>query len=201
MSRKPLRFADVMYSIIRGCIAVGIVAAVARYYIDVSQRDTIVIQGLPERQSEAEAAEPTVSLPEQTLQQESSIAREAQSGVQTEYSVPDLPRAPSDETVPAAVSAADISAAEPVEINISGLQASVAQQQDSPAPAENSWLININSAPASELVKLDGIGEAKARAIVEYREEHGYFTSVDDLVKVSGIGAKTLEKNRDKITV
>lgn len=61
--------------------------------------------------------------------------------------------------------------------------------------------ININTASVSELTSLIGIGETRAKAIVEYREVHGDFSSIDDLVLVSGIGEKTLEKNRDLITV
>ncbi len=61
--------------------------------------------------------------------------------------------------------------------------------------------ININTATISELMTLDGIGEVKAKAIVEYREQNGYFKSIDDITLVKGIGEKTLEKNRDKITV
>lgn len=62
-------------------------------------------------------------------------------------------------------------------------------------------LININQAPAGELVKLDGIGETKAAEIIRYRNENGGFKSVDDLINVSGIGQKTLEKIRDFVTV
>lgn len=61
--------------------------------------------------------------------------------------------------------------------------------------------ININTATVSELMTLDGIGEVKAKAIVEYREQNGYFKSINDITLVKGIGEKTLEKNRDKIIV
>lgn len=61
--------------------------------------------------------------------------------------------------------------------------------------------ININTAPASELVRLKGIGEVKAAAIIKYRNENGGFKSVDELINVSGIGKKTLEKIRDYVTI
>lgn len=61
--------------------------------------------------------------------------------------------------------------------------------------------ININTASLSELMTLDGIGETRAEAIIEYRNAHGNFASIDDLTLVSGIGEKTLEKNRERIKV
>jgi competence protein ComEA len=61
--------------------------------------------------------------------------------------------------------------------------------------------ININSAPADELAKLNGIGKAKAEAIVAYRTANGNFVSVDDLTKVKGIGSKIVEKIKEEITV
>lgn len=61
--------------------------------------------------------------------------------------------------------------------------------------------VNINTASQSELEVLKGIGPAKAKAIVEYRNEHGLFSSVDDLEKVSGIGAGTLKQIRNDLTV
>ena len=61
--------------------------------------------------------------------------------------------------------------------------------------------IDINRAEAWLLQALPGIGEAKAQAIVAYRQEHGPFRSIEDLVKVSGIGPATLEKISDCITV
>jgi competence protein ComEA len=59
--------------------------------------------------------------------------------------------------------------------------------------------MNINNATVAQLIELKGIGEAKAKAIVSYREKNGKFNTVDDLLKVSGIGEKTLEKFRDDI--
>jgi competence protein ComEA len=62
-------------------------------------------------------------------------------------------------------------------------------------------LLNINSASATELEGLSGIGEVLAATIVEYRTENGPFASVDDLLDVSGIGPATLDEIRDQITV
>jgi competence protein ComEA len=60
--------------------------------------------------------------------------------------------------------------------------------------------IDINKADAKTIAKeLDGVGLSRAQAIVEYREKNGAFKSVDDLRKVKGIGAKTLEQNRSNI--
>lgn len=59
--------------------------------------------------------------------------------------------------------------------------------------------VNINTATETELTTLQNIGPAKAAAIVEYRTQHGSFKSVDDLLKVQGIGLDTLEKNRNML--
>ncbi|RJX28795.1 MAG: ComEA family DNA-binding protein [Dethiobacter sp.] len=61
--------------------------------------------------------------------------------------------------------------------------------------------ININTAGKSQLETLPGIGSVKAQNIINYREKNGPFQSIEDLVKVSGIGDKTLEGLRDLITV
>ena len=61
--------------------------------------------------------------------------------------------------------------------------------------------VNINTASVHHLQRIDGIGETKARAIAEYRDTHGNFSSVDEIVNVNGIGESTFEKIRDMITV
>lgn len=61
--------------------------------------------------------------------------------------------------------------------------------------------VNINTADASALTTLHGIGEAKAEAIIAYRKQNGPFKSIEDLANVKGIGQKLVEQNRDKISV
>ena len=62
--------------------------------------------------------------------------------------------------------------------------------------------VDINTADAETIsAELNGIGLAKAKAIVEYREKHGPFRSADDLTLVKGIGEKTVERNRSDIQV
>lgn len=61
--------------------------------------------------------------------------------------------------------------------------------------------ININTADVATLASLNGIGESKAQAIIEYREANGPFASTADLANVKGIGARTVEKNAESITV
>jgi len=64
----------------------------------------------------------------------------------------------------------------------------------------STFAVNINTASAEELAKaLKGIGKSKAEAIVVYREEHGVFSTLQDLTKVKGVGAATVDKNRENI--
>ena len=60
--------------------------------------------------------------------------------------------------------------------------------------------ININEATSAELQTLDGIGEAKAKAIIDYREKNGNFKQIEDIKNVSGIGDSIYEKIKNNIT-
>jgi competence protein ComEA len=62
-------------------------------------------------------------------------------------------------------------------------------------------VVDVNTADAKTLQLLDGVGPAKAQAIIEYRQANGPFKTADELARVQGIGEKTLEANRERISV
>jgi competence protein ComEA len=79
-------------------------------------------------------------------------------------------------------------------------QSAQAQVPQMPPAAESTLQVNINQADAETIADvLVGIGPAKAQAIVDYREEHGPFQDVNDLIDVTGIGEATLRTIRDRI--
>lgn len=103
-------------------------------------------------------------------------------------------------------SAISSSSAKHVAVLLAGLMlclgtASISQAAPSTAAAEQTQAININSAGVAELAGLEGIGESKAQAIVEYRESNGSFASVEQLSEVKGIGPATVEKNKARISL
>jgi competence protein ComEA len=69
------------------------------------------------------------------------------------------------------------------------------------AGAAPSGPINLNSATTEQLDTLDGVGPATAQKILEYRTQHGGFSSIDDLAQIPGIGPKKLEALKTQVTV
>lgn len=67
-------------------------------------------------------------------------------------------------------------------------------------PQENEK-ININSANLEDLLKLNGIGESKAKAIITYREEKGLFNDIEELLNVPGIGQSLFDNIKDGVTI
>ena len=67
--------------------------------------------------------------------------------------------------------------------------------------SSNNGKVNINTADATGLQQISGIGPSKAQKIIAYREQNGKFKSVEDLTNVSGIGEKTLASIKDQICV
>ena len=80
---------------------------------------------------------------------------------------------------------------------VSSAPAASNNEESKPESLLEGEVIDINSAPVEDLQRLPGIGEKRAQAIVAWREDHGPFQSVDELVQVSGIGEKLLAGLRD----
>ncbi|WP_430476695.1 helix-hairpin-helix domain-containing protein [Bacillus cereus] len=75
------------------------------------------------------------------------------------------------------------------------------QVQEDAAFPKKEGKIQINAASKEQLEKITGIGSRKAESILKYREEHGPFQKIEDLLEIDGIGAKSLEKIKDQIIV
>ena len=88
--------------------------------------------------------------------------------------------------------------------NISVKESDVITNDKSDIVKENdsnkNTIVNINTCTLEELLNINGIGESKAKSIIEYRENVGLFTSKEDIMKVSGIGESLYDKIKDYIT-
>ena len=69
------------------------------------------------------------------------------------------------------------------------------------ATALENGLVNLNTADVAALMTLPGIGESRAKAIISYRDQHGAFAQIEDIMKISGIKQAAFSKIKDKITV
>lgn len=82
--------------------------------------------------------------------------------------------------------------------------AALAQAAAKPAATSSARLdgvVNVNQASSSELELLPGVGPARAKAIVDYRNTNGAFERIDDLLRVSGIGKRALERLRPYVVL
>lgn len=82
-----------------------------------------------------------------------------------------------------------------------GNQANAASGNSSSSQQANGEKVNINTATAADLQKLNGIGEKKAEQIIAYREQKGSFKKIEDLMQVSGVGEKTFASLKDQLAV
>ena len=73
------------------------------------------------------------------------------------------------------------------------------KEEDTKVEEDN--YVNINTCSKEELMSINGIGEAKAKAIIDYREKNGNFNTIEDIRNVSGIGDALFEKIKAYITV
>ncbi len=86
-------------------------------------------------------------------------------------------------------------------INSASTGNSSSSSEDGNKVTDDDSKVSINSATKEELMKLEGIGEVKAEAIIKYRQENGSFKSVEELKNVSGIGDAVYDKIKDNIIV
>lgn len=105
------------------------------------------------------------------------------------------------EAAQTANSAAASAPASSASASSSSASSSSSSVSSSTSGAASGDLINLNTATASDLQKLNGIGEKKAEQIIAYRQEKGSFKSIDELKEVSGIGDKTFAAIKDQLTI
>lgn len=87
-----------------------------------------------------------------------------------------------------------------VETGETGRTVSAPEQRSAPGMLEGE-VLDLNTASQADLTRLPGIGEKKAAAILAWREEHGPFQVVEDVMSVDGIGEKILDDIRPYVTV
>lgn len=83
----------------------------------------------------------------------------------------------------------------------SDMQTTDRNMRSNSATALDNGLVNLNTADVAALMTLPGIGESRAKAIISYREQHGAFAKIEDIMKISGIKQAAFSKIKDKITV
>lgn len=87
------------------------------------------------------------------------------------------------------------------QIYVPGREEAAAMPRQQAEEEAKTAMVNINTAGVEQLTALRGIGEAKAQDIIRYRESHGAFQKIEDIMKISGIKEAAFEKMKDQITV
>ena len=207
--KKPFSIVDAALNVIRVCLAAGILITLFDFFTRIDQTPAIVIHFPKSAETEETSGyEPEYTAGTQIIQKSRGYKK---TELLTEEPEPENSAIAENETEPILISTERETASEASAnyaaggsaVQILQTSSSKAEETADAADSENSseLIININTAPASELVKLKGIGEVKAAAIVEYRRINGNFKTVQDIMNVSGIGEKTFEKIRSQITV
>lgn len=204
--KKPFSIVDAALNVIRVCLAAGILITLFDFFTRIDQTPAIVIRFPKSAETEETSGyEPEYTAGTQIIQKSRGYKKPE---LLTEEPEPEIsaiaetePILISTERETASEASANYAAGGSA-VQILQTSSSKAEETADAADSENSSeLININTTPASELVKLKGIGEVKAAAIVEYRRINGNFKTVQDIMNVSGIGEKTFEKIRSQIMV
>ena len=204
--KKPFSIVDAALNVIRVCLAAGILITLFDFFTRIDQTPAIVIRFPKSAETEETSGyEPEYTTGTQIIQKSRGYKKPE---LLTEEPEPEIsaiaetePILISTERETASEASANYAAGGSA-VQILQTSSSKAEETADAADSENSSeLIYINTAPASELVKLKGIGEVKAAAIVEYRRINGNFKTVQDIMNVSGIGEKTFEKIRSQIMV
>ena len=204
--KKPFSIVDAALNVIRVCLAAGILITLFDFFTRIDQTPAIVIRFPKSAETEETSGyDPEYTAGTQIIQKSRGYKKPE---LLTEEPEPEISAIAETEPIlisterDTASEASATYAAGGSAVQILQTSSSKAEETADAADSENSSeLININTAPASELVKLKGIGEVKAAAIVEYRRINGNFKTVQDIMNVSGIGEKTFEKIRGQITV
>ena len=204
--KKPFSIVDAALNVIRVCLAAGILITLFDFFTRIDQAPAIVIRFPKSAETEETSGyEPEYTAGTQIIQKSRGYKKPE---LLTEEPEPEISAIAETEPILISTERETVSeasanyAAGGSAVQILQTSSSKAEETADAADSENSSeLININTAPASELVKLKGIGEVKAAAIVEYRRINGNFKTVQDIMNVSGIGEKTFEKIRSQITV
>ncbi len=204
--KKPFSIVDAALNVIRVCLAAGILITLFDFFTRIDQTPAIVIRFPKSAETEETSGyESEYTAGTQIIQKSRGYKKPE---LLTEEPEPEISAIAETEPILISTERETVSeasanyAAGSSAVQILQTSSSKAEETADAADSENSSeLININTAPASELVKLKGIGEVKAAAIVEYRRINGNFKTVQDIMNVSGIGEKTFEKIRSQITV